>query len=60
MQFLSSEKELLSIDDFNMPPKKFIPAIGLLKCPGVGEGRNFTTVTVIGLDNLTPYGRGGC
>ena len=41
-------------------PRKFIPAIGLLKWPGVGKGRNFTTLTVIGVENLTPYGRGGC
>ena len=42
-----------------LPPSryKFIPAIFLLKWTGVGEGRNFTTVTVIGVENLTPYGR---
>ena len=42
------------------PPGKFIPAICLLTFPGVGEGRNFTTATVIGVESLTPHGRAGC
>ena len=41
-------------------PRKLHPAIGLLTFPGVGEGRNFTTVTVIGVESLTPHGRAGC